>query len=400
MKKITKYLLENKILIIVLLIIALGLPSAIFKKAQGEITTIVVAVGIDKENDEYKVSIQSANSLFKESKTSSVSSQSQSEPKLEVVDAQGKSIADAINKLEIKTGRTLGFEHCHLIVLADSVASENCKNILDFFYRKANITLGAYLISTDKGAKTLLEKTCDSGNTSTSNLQKNLGFNKNNFSSSNLTTIGDFFNDFYSKSKTSTMMFLKSETAAETDGDAVNNEGQCAVFYNGKKFDVLDGSLTKGLNFVNLDKLTGKMVIDNVNDNIIYKNATVTINIDEGKIKKSISVKNDFVIMNLEIDLKIEVLEINSQQSEFDINNGTENFLNDVLKEKIKETIKNELNVILTYCKENEIDLCNFLNYLYAFKNSDYKKVSSSFSIKEILEKSAIDAKINIYSFR
>ena len=400
MKKLTKYLLENKILIIILLIIAIGLPSAIFKKAQGEATTIVVAVGIDKENDEYKVSIQSANSLIKENKTTRVNAQGSGDsPKLEVVDASGKTVADAINKLEIKTGRTLGFEHCHMIVLADSVATENCKNILDFFYRKTNITLGTFLISTDKSAKTLLKKTCDSGNTSTSNLQKNLGFNKNNFSSSNLTTIGDFFNDFYSKSKTSTMIFLKSETVVEEGNESVNNEGQCAVFYNGKKVDVLDVNLTRGLNFINLEKLTGKMVVEGVNDEI-YKNDTVTINIDDGKIKKSISTNNDIAVINLEIDLKVEVLEISSASDDFELNNGTENYLTEALKNKIKDSVQNEIGAMLTYCKENKIDVCNFLSYLYAFKNSEYNTLTKVASAEQILEKSAINAKINVYSFR
>ena len=401
MKKILNFLLDNKILIAILLIIAIGFPTAIFKKAQGELTTIVVAVGIDKEEGKYRISIQSANSLIKNTQTSaSINAQGDSTPKLEVVDELGESLTDAINKLEIKTGRTLGFEHCHLIVLSDSVTSENCKNVLDFFYRKANITLGAYLISTDKSAKTVLEKTCESENTSTSNLQKNLGFNKNNFASANLTTIGDFFNDFYSESKTSSMAFLKSETVMESGSSLVENNGDSAIFYNGKKFSVIDRNLTSGLNFVNLETVNGKMVLTNVNDGDVFNDATVSVKIDEGKIKKSISAENDLAIINLQITLKIEVLEINTANENMDVSAGVENYLTDVLKDKIKEKIEGQVQAFHSYCKLNKIDVGNFFNFLYAYKNSEYKNMLNRFGVDEILENSVVNTKIDVYSFR
>ena len=156
MKKLLKLFLNNKILIVILLIIAIGLPTAIFKKAQGDETTIVIAVGIDREGDKISISIQSANSLIKPTTTMATSQQqSGSQSKLEVISQTGFSVADAISKLEDKTGKNLGFEHCHLIVLSDSIASENCVNILNYFYRKANINLAAYLVSTDESAKTI-----------------------------------------------------------------------------------------------------------------------------------------------------------------------------------------------------------------------------------------------------
>ena len=104
MKKFFKLILNNKILSAILVIILVGFPTAIFKKAQGEETTIVVAVGIDKENDKYKLSIQSANALIKPNTTSSITSNQSGENKLEVIDDEGQSIADAI-ALQVKIAK-------------------------------------------------------------------------------------------------------------------------------------------------------------------------------------------------------------------------------------------------------------------------------------------------------
>ena len=92
MNKVAKFLLNNKILIAILLIIAIGLPTAIFKKAQGEETTIVVAVGIDKQNDKFSLSIQSANSLVNGTQTQAALATSGGETqKLEVLTECGGS---------------------------------------------------------------------------------------------------------------------------------------------------------------------------------------------------------------------------------------------------------------------------------------------------------------------
>lgn len=400
MKKFFKLILNNKILIAILLVVAIGLPTAIFKKAQGEETTIVVAVGIDKKEGKYQLSIQSANALIKPTTTSSASASQSEESKLEVIDDEGLSIADAINNIEIKTGRTLGFEHCHLIVLSDSVSAENCKTVLDFFYRKANITLGAFLLSTDQSANTLLKKTCNSENTSTSNLQKNLGFNKNNYSSANLTTIGDFFNDYYSESKTSTIAFLKSEEAMEKDSSKINNEGISAVFFNGKKFGVIDKNLTKGMNWVNLQKAKGKMVLTDVSDEEFFNNATVTIQFDDAKIDKTFSIKNGYLTINLDISIKAEVLEISQKDSNLHLSLGSENYLSETLKNKIKQQIQNEISAIHSYSVENKVDVCNFFNLMNAYKNSEYKNWKNSLSASQFFEKMQITSNINVYSFR
>lgn len=403
MKKLLKLLLNNKILIVILLIIAIGLPTAIFKKAQGDETTIVVAVGIDREDDKISISIQSANSLIKPTNTmAALEQQSGSQSKLEVISQTGFSVADAISKLEDKTGKNLGFEHCHLIVLSDSIASENCVNILDYFYRKANINLAAYLVSTDESAKTILEKTSDAENVSSSKLQSNLVFNTNNYTTSNLSTIGKFFNDYFSSSKTSTMAFFKSKNiSSEQEKSKINNEGESAIFYNGKKVDVIDESLTKGLNFVNLESVEGKMVLNSVSDENVFSNATVTVKIDEGKIKKSISLEeNDFLTINLDVTLKIEVLEINQSDEKLSLNLGVENFLTDGLKEKIRQQVQNEVLAIHTYSKEKLVDVCGFLNLLYAFNNSGFKKLTNNSSMENILQKTNIVCKVDVNSYR
>lgn len=398
MKKILKYLRENKILYIILIIIALGFPTAVFKKAQGEQTTIVVAVGIDKKDGKYQVSIQSANSLIKPMDSASVAGGE--EQKLEVIDGSGLSISDAINEIEIKTGRHLGFEHCHLIVMSDGVTTENCKSVLDFFYRKANITLGTYLISTDESAKTILDSTNKAQNTSINVLQQNLGFNKTNYASSNLKTLGDFFNEYYMASKTSSMAFLKTSSMEGVEGSVTQNNGESAIFQNGRKVAVIDKNLTYGLNFVNLPKISGDMVLTGVNDDEIYKNATVSVKIDEGEIKKTISTNAESVSLNLKIQLRIEVLEVINENNYIGNNLGSENFLTEALKGEITKKVQTAIDDFHSYCKENKIDACEFLSYLNAYKNSEYKNLTSTLTEEEILNRTRISTQVEIYSFR
>ncbi len=90
-------------------------------------TSIIVAVGIDKEEDEVQVTAQLA-----------IPQPSQSGDNVQYVEVQGSGItmADALNEINAKTGFYPKLLFCKLIIIGESCRNEELFKILSCFYRK------------------------------------------------------------------------------------------------------------------------------------------------------------------------------------------------------------------------------------------------------------------------
>lgn len=431
MKKFFSFIFTNKILIIILIMVCLVLPNAIVKEAQGDTTVIITGIGIDKKNDEINVSLQLISSQY-----SLASGQN-----LEVAEGEGKTVGEALDNISYKLGKELGFEHCGIIILADSVSTtENCKDILDFLYRRANMTLNTLIISTDNQAKEVLNKAVKLENSAGSCIQNNLLFNKKNLNSANVLTMGDFFNDYYSKSQASTMYFVHhgkeaveqdSSDSGDDDGSSgesseenefggggssssgggsgsgvqsselnmVENEGKSAIFKNGTKVATVGKEVTQGLNWISGGSIKGGMFIENVTDDKYYKDASVTIHIRKGKASSKAVFENNKPVLKVSVNITVEIEEINQEYDPIQLSSGYTPFLTDGLKQKIKEEINKQISSTEDYYKTSEIDICGINNKLNKFQHKKYKKWLQSYSEQDILSLSKVETKINIYSY-
>lgn len=395
MKKYLNKVLKNKIMLVILVLTLVAFPAALVRPAQGEVTTIVIGLGIDKKDDKYNISIQYADESLKIQEVS----------KLNVISDSGSTIAQCFSNLKIKTGKEIGFEHCNLIVLSDSVTSENVKSVLDTLYRKANISLNAFLLSTDVSAKDILLKAAELETSSSSSLQNNLGFNKEKYSASGLTTLADFFSDFYSKSEFSKMAFIKSEEPDENQTETkpdkkIKNEGQTSIFKAGKKVALVEKDITKGINWLNETKLVGTIVANNVTDNKYYNDATVALYMSSSKVKVTPRIERDILILDVKIKAYVEVVEVLQENNSIDLNMGYKSYLSDELKKKASTVIKNDINNATEFAKTNFVDVCKFQERFYKYRNAEYKDWIKSHTSEDIYKFAKVNVDVDIYYYK
>ena len=112
-----------------------------------EHTAIIVAMGVDKTDEEYEVSTKIA---IPQATTQNVSNNDS------LISAKGKTIAEALDKIAVNTGWYPLFAFCNLIILGESTLDGNIMDTVDFFIRTDRVPDSATVCACEGTAKELL----------------------------------------------------------------------------------------------------------------------------------------------------------------------------------------------------------------------------------------------------
>lgn len=107
---------------------------------------VLTSLGIDRQGEDYVVSAQVFTPQLDETKMQNKS----------LVSVSAPTVAEALNRMNLRTGRIATISHCRLIVLGDSVMSENILTPLNYFVTSQEIGLGAIVVATSGEAKQTL----------------------------------------------------------------------------------------------------------------------------------------------------------------------------------------------------------------------------------------------------
>ncbi len=424
MEKIKKYLSSHKYLIVLLIFFVIMVPITISMPAQTDTRAIVTGISIDKDNDDYVVGLQLI------SPQSNISNNEN----LQIVEDTGESFYDCIASLSIKLGKIVGFEHANIIILGNKLVGVDIMNVLDYLYRNYKITMSTILVQCKGNAKKLLETSAELNNNSSSSLQNNLGFNNLIVETANTTTMGDFFNEYYSYSGVSLLSVIETpedesgnsgsssgdggQNQSENSGNSqssgggsggsgqspveplIKNNGEGAVFKNGKFVEIISRDLTKGFTWPQEKTIKGLVEIKNVKNNYLYNAKTINVKVEDSKTKIKSEIKNNELILNVDIKLYCYVAEIidNDKKTE-KIMQINQEYLTPDLKEKIKEKISELVTNSLNYSKQNNIDIFGFYDRFYRFNYKDLKKALTILG-EDYLNHCSIKLNIEVFPFK
>lgn len=425
MKKIVEFLRRYCYTIIFILIALLLLPSALVRPAQSESMSMVLAMAVDEENEEMKVSLQILTPQ------SSISNNKG----LQIISETGTSLLETINKISVKLGSHIGFEHTAIIVFNEEMANKDILNTLDYIFRNTKINFNAILVIAEKSGEDLLKQSAEVNANSSGSLQNNFGFNHQYFGANKISTIASFFNDYYSYSKTSFIPYIKqneqdsqkegsdsSESASESSGESqsgqsgesgtggstdgqgsaenfINNEGYTALFKNGKLFKVISGKDTLGFDWLDNISMQGILKVEGVTDDKFYQNATVTVQIEKYSYSVKPIVKNNELIFKAKSQVYCYVSEIVQEAKTLKLMQGYTQYLTETLKKKCEEKICNDVKKALNFCKENNIDSYNFYNTFYKHNKNSLKEILRIYG-EDYLQACKIDLEVDIISFK
>ena len=90
---------------------------------------LVTGIGIDKEKDDYLLSVQIIN-VRKQTKNFA----GNEETPVTVFDATGKTLGEALNKISLELSHELYFGHIDMVVIGEETAKLGIREFIDFYY--------------------------------------------------------------------------------------------------------------------------------------------------------------------------------------------------------------------------------------------------------------------------
>lgn len=190
------------------LLILLALAFSFFTNDFGLIdiqkTALVIAVGIDREEKDFIVTTQIALPKPDE----------QGEQDTEIV-SKGKTVADAFEKINAKTGWYPKLVFCQLIVLGENAIQENAFDSLSFFLRNEYISDSCLLATCEGTAKELLNAKNPVETLSGLAIAKVLSSHAEEVGTVLPSTLREFAQSYYAEEKSGYLPIIKKEKPQE-----------------------------------------------------------------------------------------------------------------------------------------------------------------------------------------
>lgn len=177
-------------------------------------TAIVMAVGVDRQEDTFIVTSQIA--IPQSSKQGGASETVQ-------LVSRGKTIADAFEEINEKTGWYPKLVFCRLIVLGEKAAQENVFDALDFFLLDEYMSDNCLIATCDGLAKDILNVTALVDKSGSVAMQKVLSHHAERVGTVLPSTLREFSIGYFSDSKSGFLPILKTQPQQEQVGGETQN---------------------------------------------------------------------------------------------------------------------------------------------------------------------------------
>ena len=209
---------KNTVLYYLLLIVLLSFLffSSDFGLIDVQKTAIVMAVGVDREDDSFIVTSQIA--------VPQSSKQGSSTETVQIV-SRGKTIADAFKEINEKTGWYPKLVFCKLIILGEKTAQQDVFDALDFFLLDEYLTDNCLLATCDGLAKDLLNAPALVDSSGSLAMQKVLSPHAERVGTVMPSTLREFAIGYYGSSKYGFLPVLKTQQQQEQIGKENSSQG-------------------------------------------------------------------------------------------------------------------------------------------------------------------------------
>ncbi len=362
-----------------------------------EKTSIITAIAIDFEQNEYILTAQVAVPEATDANTENQKAQ---------LSGKGKTVGEALKDLGDTSGWFPKLAFCNLIILGNKLGNENVIKLLDYFAKTLRLQDSALIAIAEKTAKELLSLSTPLDNISSFAIQKILLKAPQFGGDVAPTDIKTFVSGYYSQNKSGYMPLIKVISADNGSGDegqksdnssssggmqqnqksqGANNESNnlfdartTALFLNGKLVGKLSPEQTLTFNAFN-QSITGTNIpIDDVQINGVPYNYLLTVMNDSHSIK----VKATDTNVNLTFDLKLfcKVGDVFAVDSEDSLSSNTP--LPKPLIEKTEKMLTDSIISLINKSVETGCDFFKIKEKLYRYNNSKYSQYKDDFLSK------------------
>lgn len=305
----------------------------------------VRAVALDKPDTEsgVKITVESESSL-------PTTGKGETQKKALKLHAEGKTIFDADRNFSLYAERDIFWGHAKYILLGEKAAKEDVLKYLDFFIRNHENRLNTTVaVARNQSASNLLELT---GTGVTHKKIASLFDNAGKLSVSREILLSEFIerlNSKYSSAYLPCISLIKNteEIGSHESEDHLSLDG-FAIFKGKKLLDFITDKEARGLNWINGDvKSTIIVVKDKKENNISLEVIGQDVNIKT-------SIKDDIPSIKVKVSVESNIGELEGQVDVFDKQSLMQ------LEKQQNDIIKDELESVITFAKENNVDIFGF----------------------------------------
>ena len=178
-------------------------------------TAIVMAAGIDREDDTFIVTSQVA--------IPQSSKQGKASETVQLV-SRGKTVADAFEEINAKTGWYPKLVFCKLILLGESAAEQNVFDALEFFLRDEYLTDNCLVATCEGTAYAMLDQSALVDPSTSVAIEKVLSTHAQRVGSVLTTTLREFSIGYFSEGKSGYLPVVKKEERRDGIGENPSQE--------------------------------------------------------------------------------------------------------------------------------------------------------------------------------
>ena len=409
MKKIVTSIKRTPMLLALVLIALWFFPSAIVAPSESAVNAIVTAVGLDKNEQDYEVTLMT----FLSHPNQSYSEQ------YEVISCSAPSISEAFTNASLQIGKNISLFHTHTAIVSERLLEEDIASALDYLGRVASLPQSCVLISTNVTSKQFLEFVQELDKESDINLE-DLLFYTSNYVLWKYTTINSFYEGYYSPVKASILGHLtntqsdvngipikntenvvglgsssggssggsesskssgsqQSESPNQTNGAQqsggesqsssssnqlqIVNDGSCLLIKNGKMQAHMTKEQLRGLNWLNSSTSGAVITLENVSDEN-FDEARLIYKVQREQVLDKVEFENGVPVYTANIKLFISLMEANGSKEELTESREVA-YISDEVRELIEKQVKTEINSSLEFLSTQNCDTLDMYEKFY-----------------------------------
>ena len=379
MKKLKSIFSPRKFIFLIFILLTVITIPEFTEPAMSQTDAIVSMLCVDKVNSDFEIS------------TTVLTPSQDKTSNHQVYFGKGSTLGEAVENISLTIGKEMGFAQCEIMAFGDNICSDGVLSALDYLTRTRKVGRNAILINFTGKTKDFAEAVSKISSEKNIKLENIVNFDKRYILSRD-SNIDSFYKGYFSEISLGIMPQIKLEktepdTAIEvqaknptnsnpsenkTEKQFLVNDGTMIVFKKGIKILEVEPDMVKKINlFLNLSQ-EGTLKVNNVTDNL-YNDATVILNLSKKGIKFSPKFENDSPIYQTAIDLTVLVEEVMEEKPNKEFLKRNKEFLTPALIEKLKETTKKEMETVVEFFKENNVDLMNVYRQFNRKKYSEFK---------------------------
>ena len=344
---------------------------------------ITTGIAVDKENDNYKITIMIANSKKSSSSDDSIT------PSAAVYDGTGQTIYEAFKDTSLSVSKQIYLSHIDVLVLSEEVAKNNLTDVIDFLFRYPQTRNNFYLVlAKDKKASDILKVTTPLETFPSQNLAKNLEITDKLQGFTYTVDFTDFTKSLVSEGINPILPSVtvignseegnKEENTQQNEPSTYLKLDMLGLFKKDKFVAWANPNQSKGINIIN-NKIYILGVIIN------YQNEKIVTEITE--------MKTDFKVENNKVKITIDttgaIQEVNANVDLYNLKTIEEIQNSDV--EKIKEYVNDAINL----AKDNKTDIFGFGNYVYKNNPKKWNEIKDKWD-DEIFPSLEVEIEVNL----